>query len=173
MDVMCGTYPPDLALNATRDNPQTRFWRISWTKNVHEIRQNEERDGLQLERLDLEELLEAERAQLAAVAGLLEAAERRHRVEAAAVDGKVRATRKRNCSPIRASIRGVGNVAGSSAAPTREVTADLERSRPRCDDSATENDGEGDGSEAQMTGLLLVITSCAGVRLTGRLVSCL
>src|SRR5688500_12973094 len=42
--------------------------------------------GLQLERLDLQELLQAEPAQLPPVAGLLVAAERRHRVEGAPVD---------------------------------------------------------------------------------------
>src|SRR3954467_2276352 len=41
---------------------------------------------LELQRLRLEELLEAELAELAAVAGLLVAAERRQRIEAAAVD---------------------------------------------------------------------------------------
>src|SRR3954451_14270177 len=44
------------------------------------------RPPLQLHRLDGEELLEAEAAQFPAVAGLLVAAERRQRVEGAAVD---------------------------------------------------------------------------------------
>src|SRR4051812_36891412 len=43
-------------------------------------------DWLELQRLGLEELLEAELAELATMAGLLVAAERRQRVEAATVD---------------------------------------------------------------------------------------